>query len=213
MTTAADVILWVHITAGVAALLAGLGAMVTAKGRHRHRRAGRIYVWSMAVVVATVVPLFAFDPTELVLQFLLLVAVFSGYLAFSGYRVLSRKRPRNDAASIDWIAACAVILACVGLAAMGGYLLVAGTSFGLVMIVFGLIGGAFGVEDLRTFRSDGSEERIVDHLSRMVGAFIATVTAVVAVNLTMVPAVVAWLLPTAVGVPLIVYWQRKYRSP
>lgn len=204
-------VLWVHIAAGVVALAAGAVALSTRKGGYRHRLAGKFYVASMAVVVATVVPLFAFDPGEFFRQFLLLVAIFSGYLVFSGYRVLSRKRPRDEAALADWIAAGAVVVACLGLAGMGGSLLADGDSFGAVLVVFGVIGGSFGVVDLRRFHTGGSDEWVVDHLTRMIGGFIATVTAVLAVNLTMLPAVVAWLLPTAVGVPLIAYWQRTYR--
>lgn len=212
MSTVQPVILLVHIAAGVAALFAGIGAVVTTKGGLRHRQAGKTYVASMGVVVGTVLPLFLFDPTDFFLQFLLLVAVFSGYLAFSGYRVLSRKRPKDTAAPVDWVAASLVVLACLGLAGMGGSLLADGDSFGVVMAVFGLIGGSFGVADIRIFAGSDDGAWIEDHLSRMLGAFIATVTAVSAVNLTMLPRIVTWLGPTAVGVPLIFYWKRKYGS-
>lgn len=51
---------------------------------------------------------------------------------------------------------------------------------------------------------------MADHLGNMIGAYIATVTAVSATNLTPFIGVVAWLWPTALGVPLIWYWQAKY---
>jgi len=41
----------------------------------------------------------------------------------------------------------------------------------------------------------------------MMGAYIATVTAVSVVN---TGSVVSWLWPTVIGVPLIWYWFRKY---
>jgi hypothetical protein len=47
----------------------------------------------------------------------------------------------------------------------------------------------------------------------MVAGYVATVTAVSVVNASLVPAVpevAAWLWPTAVGVPLIWYWQAAY---
>jgi hypothetical protein len=210
MVTVEALVLGGHIAAGVVALLAGLGALLTTKGGLRHRQAGNIYVVAMGVVVGTVVPLFALAPTDPTRQFLLLVAVFSGYLAFSGYRVLARKRPADAAESVNWAGAVLVVAACAGLGVLGGSRLVGGDSFGLVLLVFGFIGGTFGVLDLKTFWTDAAEAWVVSHLTRMVSAFIATVTAVSAVNLTMVPAVVAWLWPTAVGVPLIIYWQRVY---
>ena len=42
------------------------------------------------------------------------VAVFSFYFAFSGYRVLSRKRPADGPTAVDWAA-----VACLGLASLG----------------------------------------------------------------------------------------------
>lgn len=202
--------LWVHIAAGVVALGAGAVALVTTKGGRRHRRAGKVFLVSMAVVVGTVFPLLVFDPTSLRV-FLSLVAVFSGYLAFSGYRVLSRKRPPDEASAVDWVAAVAVVLACLALGGWGVDRLVFGGEFGFVMVVFGGIGLAFGGYDLTAFRAaDGGSEWMVTHLQRMVGAFIATVSAVSAVNLTHLLGSVAWLWPTAAFVPLIVYWSNEY---
>lgn len=202
--------LWLHIAAGVVALGAGLVALVTTKGGLRHRRAGKGFLAAMAVVVGTVFPLLVFDPTSLRV-FLGLVAVFSGYLAFSGYRVLSRKRPAAEAAAVDWVAAIAVVLACLALGGWGLDRLVFGGELGIVMVVFGGIGLGFGGYDLRAFRAaDARSEWMVTHLQRMIGAFIATVSAVSAVNLTGALGAVAWLWPTAAFVPLIVYWSNRY---
>lgn len=49
------------------------------------------------------------------------------------------------------------------------------------------------------------------HIARMLGGYIATVTAVSAVNLTMLPTIVRWLWPTVIGTPLIVVWIRRYQ--
>jgi type IV secretory pathway component VirB8 len=44
----------------------------------------------------------------------------------------------------------------------------------------------------------------------MIGAYIASITAFLVVNNTILPGVVAWLLPTAVLVPVLIKWSRKY---
>lgn len=210
MSTPETGTLWLHVGAGVLALLAGAVALATEKGGRRHRRAGRVFVASMGVVVGTVFALLAFDPTS-ARVFLTLVAIFSGYLAFSGYRVLSRKRPADRAGTVDWIAAGSVVLACLGLLGLGADRLATGETFGVVLVVFGAIGIGFGGNDVRAFRApDGQSPWMVAHLQRMVGAFVATVTAVSAVNLTGAIGVAAWLWPTAVGIPLIAYWSREY---
>ncbi|WP_435065544.1 hypothetical protein [Halobaculum sp. EA56] len=202
-------VLRLHIAAGVAALVAGTGALATRKGGRRHRRAGKGFLASMAVTVSTVVPLAALDPTTFRIL-LTLVAVFSGYLAFSGYRVLSRGRPAGDARPVDWVAACSTLIACGLLGGWGLVWLVDGRSFGVVMAVFAAIGIAFAGLDVRTFRRAAPDDRIVSHLQRMLGAFIATVSAVSAVNLTPMLGVAAWLWPTAAGVPVIYYLSARY---
>jgi uncharacterized membrane protein len=202
--------LWIHIIAGVIALLAGGGALVTTKGGHRHRLAGRFYVGAMAVVVGTVLPLLAFDPTSNRI-FLTLIAIFSGYFAFSGYRVLSRKRSSDTVGRIDWIAGLLVVGACLFLGGWGVRFLLGGDSFGIVMTVFGAIGLSVGFSDLREFRNaDRRSPWIIDHLGRMMGAYIATVTAVSVVNFSDISPIISWLWPTVIGVPLIWYWFRKY---
>lgn len=210
MATLESVTLWVHIAAGVLAFATGFGALATDKGGLAHRRAGKGYVASMAVVVGTVPILLAFDPTDLRV-FLTLVAVFSGYLAFSGYRVLSRKRPTATPESIDWVATVAVVVACVALAVWGVIDLLAGETFGVVLVVFGAIGVAFGGIDVRGFRNpDARGPWLITHLQRMLAALIATVSAVSAVNLTAHLGVLAWLWPTLVGAPLIAYYSNAY---
>jgi hypothetical protein len=211
MATLEEWTLWLHIAGGTVALLAGIGALVTNKGGLRHRQAGTVFLVSMSIVVGTVFVLLPLDPTPF-RGILALVALFSGYLAFSGYRALSRKRPAQTEHPVDWIAAGSVILACIGLSVWGLTLFLDGRSFGIVMLVFGGIGVAFGTIDIRLFQTSDVEEWMVNHLQRMIGAFIATVSAVSAVNLTPVMGIAAWLWPTAVGVPLIYYWSKKYSS-
>ena len=87
-TVIADPILWGHVLAGVVALAAGLVAIVTTKGSRRHNQAGKLYAATMGVVVVTALPLSVWADD----WFLFAIAVFSGYLVGSGYRVIARRR-------------------------------------------------------------------------------------------------------------------------
>lgn len=81
------VFLGVHVTAGFSSFLLAPVALATAKGGKQHRRWGMVYLWSMGVVAATALPMALYRPV----LFLALVAVFSFYLAFAGYRVTRLK--------------------------------------------------------------------------------------------------------------------------
>jgi len=209
-SAAADLLLSGHILAGLLALAAGVGAIVTAKGRRRHTAAGKLYVGSMAVVVVTAVPLAVWTDN----WFLLAIAVFSGYLVFGGYRVILRRRRRLSAlTAVDYTGHGTMLLAGGAMIAAGGWQTVTGAAGAWpALAVFGAIGGGFAAATLAEFRAPPGERTpwITWHIGYMGGAYIATVTATVTVNLTMLPPLIRWLGPTAVGVPLIVYAVRTY---
>lgn len=202
--------LLVHVAAGVVAFVAGLGAIATEKGGPRHVRAGKAYVLGMGVVVVTAVPLALADGD----YFLLTIAIFSGYLVLTGYRVLARKRPTpGDAAAIDWVSHLTMVAFGVGMVTLGVYDLRAGETLGTALVVFGGIGLVLAVREIwNIYRPpDGTHEWFFRHVVFMGGAYIATVTAAVTVNLTMLPALVRWVGPTVLGTPAIVVAVFRYR--
>jgi hypothetical protein len=201
-------LLWAHIAAGVIALVVAPGAMLTQKGGWWHRRWGQIYFWSMGVVASTALAMSALRSG----LFLGLVAVFSFYLAFTGVRVLHRTSA--PAALVDWAAASVALAGSFGLVAYGGVLLRAGTTFGTVALVFGGIGSGLAGRDLWRFwrPPDAPRAWFFLHLTRMLAAYIATVSAFSVVNFSFLPPVVRWLWPTVVGTAGIALWTRYYRQ-
>jgi uncharacterized membrane protein len=212
VSVAATATLWLHIGSGFLALGGGLGVLTTEKGGRRHRQFGRGFLYAMAVVAATSLALLALDPTVWRL-FLGLVAVFSVYFAFSGYRTLSRKRPSDDATRVDWVAVGLYGTASAGLVGMGAWFSARGADFGVVMGVFGGIGLVFSTVDVRQFRR-GPEpgDWVGQHVVRMGAGYIATVSAFSAVNFLFLPPVLRWLWPTLLGTPLLVYLARVYEA-
>lgn len=201
----------IHIFAGMTALVVAPVAMVTAKGGRAHRRWGKVYFWMMAVVAVTALPLGFWRPN----YFLMLVAVFSFYFAFRGYRSLAHKHPEREAAgALDWSASVATFLASSALIVLGvlkpSPLWV---TLAHVAIVFG-IGGvvAAGFDMVRFVRPP--TERMAwwfGHMAGMLGSYIATVSAFSVVNFDFLPTMTRWLWPSAVGAPLIVLWIVYYK--
>jgi hypothetical protein len=208
----ADPLLWVHIVAGAAALLAGLAAIVTLKGGPRHNRAGRIYAVTMGVVVVTAVPLSVWADD----WFLFAIALFTAYLIGTGYRIIGRQRAGlTDPATTDYALQGAMLVVGFGMVGGGAYGTIAGViDLGEVLVVFGLIGGGLAVRELRQLQLPKPDRTpwFERHIAFMGGGYIATVTATITVNLTMVPELARWLGPTVVGVPLITYAVVTYRS-
>jgi hypothetical protein len=187
-----------HIVAGSVALLAGLLAMLSRKGGRLHRRAGQLYVASMAVASVTALALVFFFSAS---AFLGPVAVLAFYSTFSGWRVL--RRPAGTPPDrLDRAAAALTVLAG---AALIGQALRQGAN--VVMLVLGGIAVALGTGGLRAGPVDhhGRRQR---HLRSMLAAYIGTVTAFSAVNLHVLPVMVRWLWPTVLGTVAIILWSR-----
>jgi hypothetical protein len=201
-------VLLIHILFGSVALFVAPAAMLTRKGGVWHRRWGKIFFWSITGVAVTAVVMSLLRSG----LFFLLVALFSFYLALTGYRVLDRKKPKQRPGKMDWAAASIMLLGGLVLVAYGMYLMVT-SSFGMVAIIFGVIGFLFGMSDIRDFVHPPGEKMAwwYSHMGRMLSAYIATVTAFSVVNFKFLPPVPRWLWPTVAGTIGIVVWTRHYR--
>lgn len=212
MTTLVSVLLALHIGSGFAALGAGLlaaGNKIFNRAHRWHVFTGRMFFVAMCMIFITAIPLSILRGNA----FLMLIAIFSFYLALSGW-CYARNRS-GVPQGIDWARAIAMLVCSAAMATYGVWLLTAGSNGGMIMLVFGFIGGLLGVGDIRIIRAGGVQgsARIARHLTMMLAATIAAITAFLVVNLTFNPALVLWLAPTAVIVPLIIFMRRRVTRP
>jgi hypothetical protein len=198
-----------HIACGAVALLIAPLAMMTVKGGLWHRRWGKIYFWAMAGVAVTAVGMCWLRSG----LFLFLVAIFSFYLALTGYTALWRKKPEDRPSLLDWCAAVAMLLAGTGLIAAGALNTVLGSE-PLVSIIFGLIGLLLSGIDLWRFFKPSTNKRAwwFNHMTRFLAAYVATVTAFSVVNFRFLPDIWRWLWPTVIGTVGISIWRAYYKN-
>lgn len=205
-----DWVLYLHIMAGFTALCAAGAALGTAKGAAWHRRAGKTYVLAMLGVTLTTLALIVVRPN----LFLLVIGLFSFYLVFTGWRAGVQRdgRPRWP----DHLAGAAMALTGATMLALGAMqLFAAGGSQPVILLVFGSIGLTLALSDWRDWQRGPiiGKARIARHLTRMLAGSIATITAAVVVNLSVLPPLVVWLGPTVLITPLIVWWNARVLRP
>ncbi|HEY2170596.1 MAG TPA: hypothetical protein VGJ30_13280 [Candidatus Angelobacter sp.] len=209
--------LGVHITAGASAFALAPIALLTAKGGRAHRRWGKIYFWAMAVVTVTALVMAIYRPV----LFLALVAVFSFYSAFVGYRVLGQKaayKGEKTVTSIDWFAAVFTLVASAVLAFLGLVKPALVQNLGIPAIVFGCVGMFIAGSAIWEFTHRPKEKMFwwYKHLAGMIGSYIAAWTAfsVVTIGPLLHGAWWIWIVPTGIGVPAIAmttaYYRRKF---
>ncbi len=209
-------LLILHISAGFGSFLLAPVALVTAKGGRAHKRWGMVYLWSMGVVAATALPMALSRPV----LFLALVAIFSFYCAFSGYRVLKLKDlPRGGRARpVDWMAGVMAFAAGGALVLLALFRPAAVQHMGVVAIVFGLLSMRVAGGQMWSFVRRPKEKMFwwYTHLGNFIASYIAAWSAF---SVTTLPRLFGnhiwlWLWPTVVGVPAIVvttaYYKRKF---
>jgi uncharacterized membrane protein len=205
---------WLHIVSGFTAFLVAPIALVTQKGSRVHRFWGKVYFWTLSLVASTAVLMSVINTNH----FLMMVAVFSFYLAFSGYRSTFRKAlwRKKKVSWIDWTGAMCAMAFGAGLIFYGLIAMVsdAGQSLAYVSVIFGVIGVALAIGDLRLFNSPPNDKHrwMFDHMIGMCASYIATVSAFSVVNLTFLPVLVQWLWPSLIGTPLLIFWVRSYKK-
>jgi hypothetical protein len=163
----------------------------------------------MVAVAVTAIPVSIIRPNAL----LFLVALFSAYMAYAGWRLGRKARAvPSRPPFVEW----AMLVVAIGMIIYGLVMAITGAPMGWALVAFGGIGLQFAIEDIRNWSAERPfAARIQSHLQHMLGGTIATITAVLVQQI--VPrlgegnpwAVVVWLSPTVIITPLIALWSRR----
>ncbi len=207
-------LLLIHQYAGMLSFVVAPLAMAAAKGSRAHRRWGKLFFFSTLVVCLTAILASILRPNPL----MALVAVFSFHLAATGYRAISLKKLHEGQrmALGDYVLHGIATIVNLSLFIWGALNLSFGSASdaGVLYFIFGSIGLFMVWRNVHQFykRSVDKREWVFMHISGMVGAYIATLSAFSAVNLTFIkPMWLQWLWPTLLGVPLMIRWMNHYR--
>ncbi len=205
-------LLTLHIICGFASLLSGIAATVTKIWDFKHIWhvwAGRVFYWGMWGVFLTALAMSLIRTNT----FLLFVAIFSFYVTFMGWRYAKN---RTGAATLfDQVFVIAGMVGAVAMLIAAGVAMSQGDPSGTIMLVFGIIYLLNTIQDLQNVFNDGrakGKKRIAEHLGKMLGGMIATVTAFLVVNIStdvVALQILTWLAPTIILVPVIFIWTRK----
>ena len=201
-------LLALHIFAGSLHLVSAGAALLVKKGGQPHRWAGRSFFLSMVVIFLTAVVMAVLTSNT----FLFLVALFSFYLAFSGWR-FARNRS-GEPQWMDWLAVIIMMSSGLLMWFLAFKDLPQFSSTSVTLTAFGFIALALGFADAASHhnRAATGKIRIAKHLVNMLGGTIAVMTAVLVVNVSLTPPWLGWVLPTIFMLPVIVWWSRKVKA-
>lgn len=201
METLHYIALIVHITCGFTSLAAGLLAILTPKGQKGHRWSGLVFYWAMVGVSSTALVISAITLN----YFLFSIGIFSFFQIYFGYRAVHNKIQKPTA--LDWTI--------LSVSALNALAMIA--SLDLVLLVFGLINANLVVGQFNVFlkvirnKPISKIQWLLQHIPMMLGAYIATLTAFLVVNVkSFEPNWLIWISPSIAGGALIFYYTRTF---
>jgi len=207
MEKAIQFFIYGHAFLGFIALCSGFISLIVIKGGPVHRKSGKVFYYSMlcstsaAILIATLPghespPLFS-------------IGIFSTYFLLTGYRALRFKNQGNSLVAdriICWLMLTTGLIMII-------YEPLIRQKINILMLAFGTAGIIFSVRDLMLFnKPDFLKKNWLNlHLSKMIAAYIAAVTAFIVVN-NVIPGIYAWFAPGIIGGFFIRYWIQKLRQ-
>jgi len=215
MNTIFKVFLILHVIGGSLGLFSGMINIIRRKGDKNHKIVGKVFFVSMLAAGISSLILSYLHPNS----FLFMVGVFTLYMVSSGQRYLTEKQINNFSPNIiDWTITILMCLAGLLFVILGASAILKSNLFGVVYIVFGGLGLLFVGQDYINYNNKSriKNYRLLAHLQRMTGSFIAALTAFLVVNAKylpdVIPSILYWLLPTLVLTPYIIHWSLKYQT-
>lgn len=193
-----------HASLGGLALLSGLVAIITKKGSKPHKLAGKLFFWFM--LSSAVMAMFISVQEGHENPFLFAIGIFSIYLIVSGRLAIRYKIPEINLIGDRILALCMLIVG-LGMIVLPVIML---EKLNIVLTVFGSTGIYLSIQDLIQFRNKEklAKNWLQAHIGKMMGGYIAAVTAFVVVN-QFLPPLLSWLGAPVIGTVFIFYWIRR----
>lgn len=200
--------IYIHVIAGIVAVILGLFALIFDKGGIMHKKSGRLFLVFLSIVIIT--GLFGFFIFR-VNMFLFVLTLLSGYNGYSGFRIIKTKSNKPILKDI--------LIALITLSS-GIYFLYFIKTFGMIwspIIIYSTLGFLFLIIAYDFFRYFIPKMRyqnlwLYEHLYKMIAAFTALIAAA---SGTLLPNYHPYsqflpsILGTLLGIGFIVYYCKR----
>jgi hypothetical protein len=186
--------------------------MVLGKGSLWHRRAGILFSYTMGLsaLISLVVARMPGHRNDL----LFCLGVFTIYLILAGNRALTYKGGRKKQPDLlDYGLSAAMALVAVWMLLQFALELPGDTEANPLLGIFGGLGLFLSLADLSGYRklARSAARWLQMHLGRMIGAYIAAVTAFLIAGMNL-DGLLYWVAPTVIGTGYIRFWKRRLQK-
>ena len=205
--------IYCHAFFGGIGLIAGTLSFIVQKGGRLHTQSGRWF--SIAMIISSLIsmPIACLPGHEN--TFLFLIALFTIYLVLAGNRALGFKprfkKKKGDL--LDNMISGSMFFLSVIMLGIGIYGLISDNINAVLYVFFGSFGLFLTSRDFVFYRNPLKTKSgwLVNHIGRIIGAYIASITAFIVAGLNM-NALIFWIAPSIIGTAAIIYWIRKVKK-
>ncbi len=201
------IIIYIHAFFGAIGLIAGTVIMFAKKGNQLHKKAGEIF--SLGMLVSSVLSLLICSFPNHHNSFLLMIGIFTIYMILLGNRVLKYKR-KNHHNKIDQLISGIMMVTSIIMIVYGISPLFTNQGLGILFMIFGGLGGFMSYRDFKFYKNPENYKKwTMVHVGKMVGAYIASVTAFLVAGAGFGGNIYFWIVPSVIGTLYIIAWGRK----
>ncbi|WP_324025567.1 hypothetical protein QSV08_20630 [Maribacter sp. BPC-D8] len=207
-----EIFIYIHAFFGGVGLITGIASIVVKKGRLNHKRLGKWFSWSM--IISSAISLVIARMPNHINTFLFLIGIFTIYMVLAGNRALTFKSVKKTKANLtDKLVSGIMALSALLMIGFGVTGLLNGYSHSILFLFFGIIGLFLPYGDYKLFKNTLENRKLwlINHLSRMLGALIASVTAFIVAGMHQ-DTLWAWMTPSVFGTAYIIYWIKKTKG-
>lgn len=206
------IFIYLHAFSGGVGLMTGIGSTLVKKGSTKHKQLGKWFSWSM--IISSFISLVVARMPNHINNFLFLIGIFTIYMVLAGNRALTFKSVHKTKADVwDKLVSVSMVASGLLMIVFGINGLLYSQSESILFLFFGLFGLFLTFGDVRLFTTTLQNRKawLINHLSRMLGALIAAVTAFLVAGMKY-DNLLAWILPTVIGTAYIFYWIRTTKG-
>lgn len=201
--------IYIHAFMGGIGLLSGLITIAVKKGGPTHRKLGKVFTIGMGV--SSLLSLIIAVMPDHINIFLFLIGIFTIYMLISGNRSIQYKKMNTETRiAKDRIVAISMLVASAIMVGIFVYCMLKHASNGILFLFFGLLSGLMAWKDWKFYNTPTlwKKKWLSNHIGKMVGALIASITAFMVAGLHM-KSLSTWIWPSVIGTFFIIYWIRK----
>jgi len=203
------IFIYIHAFFGGLGLLTGIGNTLVKKGSPIHKKLGKLFSIGMFTSSIISLPIACMPNHENI--FLFLIGLFTIYLVLVGNRALTFKPTLKEKATLlDKIISGSMLLVSIFMILLGIIGFFKRMDNNILYLFFGGFGLIMTIKDFIFFKTFKQKKKawLANHISKIVGALIASVTAFIVAGLG-IGNLISWILPSVIGTIYITYHSIK----